>query len=444
MSLDYKTRPSLGIWRATSLVTGNIVGVGLFMLPASLGIYGSVGLLGWILTSAGSICLALVFARLSHAFPKIGGPYAYSREAFGDFIGFQMAWSYWVGTWASNAAIATAFVSYLSVFWPELSQNLGLCFASALSIVWLFTFINIAGVKTAGTVQLITTILKIAPLAIIGIFGLPQINFEHFFPINPSGMPFWTALSSAAALTLFSFLGLESATIPAEDVQNPEKTIPRATILGTLLAAVIYIGTMIVILGMLSPHELANSRAPFADAATNIFGSSWAGPLVACAAIVSALGTLNGWILVQGQMPVAAARDGLFPRFFDKHTKNGSPYLALIISSVLLSGMLFMNYEAGLVEQFTTIVVFTTFAVLLPYLYSTVAELYLLLTTPQTMSRGRMIRAVCIAMIAFLYTVVITIGAGERAVYMGMIFIFSGFPFYVWMKRSHMKKPQPL
>ncbi len=271
MSQDYKIRPSLGIWRATSLVTGNIVGVGLFMLPASLGIFGTVGLLGWILTSLGSICLALIFARLAHEFPKIGGPYAYSREAFGDFVGFQMAWSYWVGTWASNAAIATAFVSYLSVFWPELSQNLGLAFMVAIGTVWLFTFINILGVKAAGTVQLITTILKILPLAIIGIFGLPQINIEHFMPINPSGMPFWTALSSAAALTLFSFLGLESATIPAEDVENPGKTIPRATIMGTLLAAFIYIGTMIVILGMLAPAELASSHAPFGGCCSQHF-----------------------------------------------------------------------------------------------------------------------------------------------------------------------------
>lgn len=439
MSNKKISRPSLGMWRATSLVTGNIVGVGLFMLPASLGAYGTVGLLGWTLTALGSICLALVFARLSHAFPKIGGPYAYSREAFGDFVGFQMAWSYWVGTWASNAAIATGFVSYLSLFWPELTHNLGLSFAVSLATVWLFTLINIIGVKMAGTVQLITTILKIAPLLIIAVFGLPQINVEHFFPINPSDMPFWSALSASAALTLFSFLGLESATIPAEDVKNPEKTIARATVMGTLLAAIIYIGMMIVILGMLSPKELANSAAPFADAASNIFGS-WAGSFVACAAIISSLGTLNGWILVQGQMPVAAARDGLFPAFFDKHTKNGSPYLALIISSLLMSVMLYMNYEAGLVEQFTTIVVFTTFAVLLPYLYSTVAELYLLFTKPNNMPRGQFIRVTLVALLAFFYTILITIGAGERAVYMGMIFIFSGFPFYVLMKRSHLNK----
>jgi basic amino acid/polyamine antiporter, APA family len=438
MSEAYVTKPSLGIWRAASLVTGNIIGAGIFMLPASLGVYGTIGLFGLILTAAGAICLALVFARLSHDFPKIGGPYAYSREAFGDFIGFQMAWSYWVGTWASVAAITIAFVSYLSIFWPELNDNVALAFLVSLSIVWLFTLINLRGVRTAGTVQLGTTILKIIPLIIIAILGFPQISFDNFLPINPSGEPFWTALSSAAALTLFSFVGLESATIPAEDVQNPRKTIPRATVLGTLFAAIIYIGTMIVIVGMLTPQELANSKAPFVDAGAYIFGS-WAGPFVAGAAMLCCLGTLNGWILVQAQMPVAIARDGLFPVFFDQHTKNGTPYVALIISSVLISILLFMNFEAGLVEQFNTIVFFTTFTVILTYLYSTSAELYLLLTKPQSMSKRRFIRALCVTVIAFCYMMFILIGAGERAAFLGMIFVFSGFPLYVFMKRGHNK-----
>jgi len=439
MTQQYRTKPSLGIWRATSLVTGNIVGAGIFMMPASLGMYGSVGLLGLILTSLGAICLAFVFANLSRTLPKIGGPYAYSRAAFGDFIGFQMAWSYWVGTWASVAAITIAFVSYLSIIWPALNASFSLTFFVALATVWIFTFINVRGVQTAGTVQLLATILKIVPLATIGILGICQINFDHFFPINPSAEPFWTALSSAAALTLFSFVGLESATIPAEDVSDPENTIPKATIYGTLLAAVIYVGTMIAILGILPPQELAVSAAPFVDAGAYIFGS-WAGPIVAGAAIMSTLGTLNGWILVQGQMPVAAARDGLFPSFFDKHTKNGSPYLALIVSTGLVSVMLYMNYEAGLVEQFNTIVIFVTFTVVLTYLYSTVASLYLLVSSEQAKPMGQLIRMSIITFIAFSFMIVITIGAGESAVFLGMIFIFSGFPFYVLMKRSHRKR----
>ncbi|MBL0941995.1 MAG: amino acid permease, partial [Alphaproteobacteria bacterium] len=144
----------LGLWRATSLVVGNMVGAGIFLLPASLGIYGGIGLLGWIFTAFGAICLALVFARLSHHFPRLGGPYAYSREAFGDFIGFQMAWSYWVANWVSNAAVAIAFVSYLSIFFPSLVTKPNHALLLAISTVWLLTFINIRGARSAGTVQL--------------------------------------------------------------------------------------------------------------------------------------------------------------------------------------------------------------------------------------------------------------------------------------------------
>jgi APA family basic amino acid/polyamine antiporter len=425
----------LGLGRCTSLVVGNIVGAGLLMLPASLGIYGTLGLLGWGLTSIGAICLALIFARLAREVPKIGGPYAYSRAAFGDFVGFQMAWSYWCGTWASNAALATAFVSYLSVFFPELADNLFMAFAISFSVVWFLTFVNILGIREAAIVQVIITILKILPLAAIGIFGLVHINIDHFTPLNPSGTAFWPAISSAAALTLFSFLGLESATVPADDVKNPEKTIPLATILGTVISTIIYIWMMVTILGIIPPETLAQSTAPFADAARVIFGD-WAVPIIAASALLAVFGTLNGWILLQGQIPVAAAQDKLFPAFFGKLNKKHAPWLSLIISASLMTGMLLLNYQANLTDQFTTIVAFTTFAVLLPYLYSAVAELYFLIQDKQKMSSGRYWRSLTVAFLAFLYTVFIVGGAGQEAVYMGMIFVFAGFPLYVLMKRK--------
>lgn len=426
---------SLGLWRATSLVTGNIVGSGLFMLPAALGVFGPLGLVGWGLTAIGSIFLSLVFARLSSLYPKIGGPYAYSREAFGDFIGFQMSWAFWVGTWASNAAIATTFVSYLSVFFPELKTNMLMAFTVSISAVWGLTFVNCTGVRNAAIVQLVTTVLKVIPLVAIGVFGLFYVNPEHFAELNPSGEPLIPSLGMAAALTLFSFLGLESATIPADDVENPERTIPIATILGTVISAIIYIGTMISILGVIPAQELSQSAAPFADAARVIFGE-WAVPLIAISALIATFGTLNGWILVQAQVPLAAAQDGLFPSAFKKVTKSGTPYLGLIFSSALMTIMLLMNYQAGLTEQFTAIVIFSTFAVLLPYLYSSVADLYFLFKDPDSMPRARWMRSVIIAGLAFCYTIVIAMGAGQDAVYMGMVFVFMGFPVYAWLKRA--------
>ncbi len=430
---------SLGLWRATSLVTGNIVGAGLLMLPASLGIYGVTGLLGWTLTTIGSIFLALVFARLAKRDPKAGGPYSYSRKAFGDFVGFQMAWSYWIGNWASTAGLGTAFVSYLSIFVPELKTNMPLSFLVGAGVIWTLTTVNISGVRNAGIVQLITTVLKIVPLAAIALMGIFYIDPTHFEVINPSGEPFLKAIGTVAALTLFSFLGVESATIPANDVKDPETTIPRATVLGTLIAAVIYLWTFTVILGLIEPKDLAVSNAPFAEAAGLIFGS-WATPLISIVAMIAIFGTLNGWTLIQAQVPKAAADDGLFPRLFAKTNAQGTPYISLMISGVLMTFMLWLSSSESLIDQFSTIAIVSTFAVLLPYLYSSLAELYFLMTGPKPASRSDYIRSMFVAIIAFLFTIVITAGAGQEAVFMGMIFVFSGFPFYVWMKSKSQRQ----
>ncbi len=434
MSLN-KNHREFGLWRATSLVVGNIVGTGIFMLPASLGAFGTLGLAGWVVTSVGSICLALIFGRLSRKFPKIGGPYAYSRAAFGDFVGFQMAWSYWIGTLASNAAITTAFVSYTSVLWPDLASNRHLGFFVACAAVWAFTFLNMVSVRSTSIAQVVIVILKIVPLCVIGIVGIFYIKLENFFPLNPSGLSTFDVVSSTAALTLFAFLGLESATVPADNIVDAEKNISRATILGTIFSAVIYIWTCIVLLGVLPSSLLAKSNAPFADAAGLIFGD-WASFTIAICAAVAAFGTLNGWILLQGQIPIAAARDGLFPPILGKLSKQGTPVVSLVVSSLFMTIMLYMNYESTLVEQFTAIVTFTTFSVLLPYLYSTVADMVFLLKDAQKIPKAYLVRSLAIAFIGFCYTLLIVQGAGQKAVYLGMIFVFIGFPVYALIKRK--------
>lgn len=425
----------LGLYRTTSLVVGNIIGTGIFMLPASLGAFGTLGLMGWLVTSVGSICLALVFARLAKKMPRIGGPYAYSRAAFGDFVGFQMAWSYWIGTLASNAAISTAFVSYLSFLYPALKENNHLAFAVAFIAVWAFTLLNMSSVRNSGITQVVIVIFKIVPLCVIGIFGMFYINLENFFPVNPSNLSVFKVISSASALTLFAFLGLESATVPAEDVINPEKNIPRATILGTVFSAIIYIWTTVVLMGILPAEKLASSNAPFADAAQLMMGS-WAATAIAVCAAFAAFGTLNGWIMLQGQIPVAAARDGLFPAILGKMSKRGTPVVSLFVSSVFMSFMLYMNYELPLVEQFTAIVTFTTFAVLLPYLYSTVAELVFLKADKIKMTKGEFYRSFSFALIGFVYTLLIVFGTGQKAVFLGIIFVFLGFPVYALIKKK--------
>lgn len=427
------TRRRLGLWMATALVVGNMIGSGVFLLPSSLAEYGPISLIAWVFTAAGAILLALVFARLSRAYPKTGGPYAYARRAFGDFVGFQTAWGYWIAVWAGNAAIAVAFVGYLAHFWPELGDDKVLAAAVGLAAIWLLTAVNSYGIRQGGAVQVATTVIKLVPLLLIAVGGLFFIKSGNFGEFNASGGSAFSAVTAAAALTLWSFIGLESATVPAEDVENPQKTIPRATVAGTAVTALIYILGTVAVLGLVPAAALATSTAPFADAADAAFGG-WAADLVAIGAAISAFGALNGWILLQGQIPFAAARDGLFPRVFARTGRGGTPVVGLIVSSVLVTGLMLMNYNASLVDQFTFIILLATLTTVIPYAYASVAELVLLATDRAAFSGGRLARDAVIATLAFGYTVWAIAGAGYEVVYKGTLLIFAGMPVYAWLK----------
>ena len=219
--------------------------------------------------------LALLFAKLASMVPKVGGPYAYSRIGFGDFAGFWIAWGYWIAVWVGNAAIAVALVSYLGGVIPILGQQLWLSGLVAIGLIWLVTWINVMGIKQAGVFQVITTIMKLVPLVAMATIGLFWINWSHFIPFNTSGMSPFAAVTAVAALTLWAFLGVESATIPADDVKNPNKTIPRATVLGTILVGLVYILSTVAVMGILPLAQLGKSGAPFADAAGSVWGH-WA------------------------------------------------------------------------------------------------------------------------------------------------------------------------
>ncbi len=189
-----KLKRSLGLWMATALVIGNMVGSGVFLLPASLaGEAGPASILAMVATGIGAMLLAAVFATLGRAFPRTGGPYAYARRAFGDFIGFQTAWGYWIAAWAGNAAIAIAFVAYASVFWSSLIRNHLLAATVAAALIWALTLINILGARESGWVQVVTTVLKFVPLAAIGVIGLFYMDAGNFTPFHPQAGPTGTS-----------------------------------------------------------------------------------------------------------------------------------------------------------------------------------------------------------------------------------------------------------
>ena len=429
-----KTPGKIGLWTSTALVVGNMIGSGVFLLPAALAAYGGIGLLGWLGSSTGAIVLALLFSNLSKIIPNaLGGPYAYTRSGLGDFAAFLVAWGYWISIWCTNAAIAVTFVSYSTVFFPILATNSLLAVGTGLGAVWLLTWVNTLGVKEAGRVQIITTVLKLTPLLLVSIVGLFYMDVDNFSPFNVSSVSNFTAITATATLTLFAFLGLESATIPSGDIHEPEKTIPRATMMGTILTILVYVLGSVAVMGMIPALELKNSNAPFADAAALIWGDS-ARYWVAAGAIVSTFGALNGWILLQGQMPRAASRDHLFPEIFKRENKNGSPAMGIVISSVLISALMMMNFTKGLTDTFTFMVLLTTVAVLVPYLFS--AASYGVILLQNKFWRRESISKIVLAAVALIFSLWAIVGSGQETVYWGFIAILSGIPFYVWMKRT--------
>ena len=422
----------IGIWTSTSLVMGNMIASAMFMLPATLSSYGSISLIGWVVSGLGAICLALVFSWLSQLMPVAnGGPYAYTREGLGDFAAFLVAWGYWLSIWSTNAAIAVAFLSYLTVFFPALGINSMFAVGVGLSAIWFLTWINTRGIRDAGAVQVITTILKIAPLLLVTIGGLFYIHTENYFPFNSSGTSNINAITTTATLTLFAFLGLECATIPSGQVENPEKTVPRATLYGTLAVTLLYILGTVVIMGVLSPTTLQTSKAPFADAAASMWGE-WARYLVAGGAVMSTFGALNGWILMQGQIPAAAAVDKLFPSVLKTENKFGSPYISIIAGSVFVSFLLLMNFSRSLADTYQFIILLSTMTVLVPYLFSAVSFAILAVRTKQL--KWNSATKLTIALLAFGYSMWAVGGSGQETVYWGFLLLMAGVPLYGWSK----------
>ncbi|HSG07372.1 MAG TPA: amino acid permease [Longimicrobiales bacterium] len=424
-----KKAKALGLWTAMALVVGNMVGAGAYLVPAELGRFGSVGLVGWLLTAGGAVCLAVVFGRLGRILPAEGGPYAYTRAAFGDLPAFLVAWGYWISVWVGNAAISTAFVAYLTPFFPAVEGTPALQAALALSAVWLLTALNAWGLREAALVQLFTTVLKVLPLLLVGTLGFLAFDAVNLRPFNASGGSTLSAVTATAALTLWGLLGLESVTIPADEVENPTRVIPLATVLGTVATAAIYVLSTAAVMGVVPSAELATTSAPYAEAATRIWGT-WTGRVVAAGAAIAAFGALNGWVLMQGQMPLAPARDGLFPPAFGRLSRRGTPIFGLVTSSTLTTALVLANYTRGLVGLFVFVSLLATVTVLAAYLGAAAAQIVLIRREPDRFGGGGSRTAIWVSALAFVYSAWAVVGAGRDAALWGGLLMALGVPVY--------------
>jgi APA family basic amino acid/polyamine antiporter len=429
-----ESRREIGFWTAVSLVVGGMVGSGVFTLPSALASYGGVSMIAWVVSAAGSVMLALVFAHLARRNPAAGGLYAYTRDSFGDLPGFLVAWGYWISIWSADAALAVSFVGYLGAFIPSVVASPPKAALLAMATVWLLTAVNSRGVAVAGRVQVVTTTLKLLPLVIVGVGGLMMFEPAHFaIPVPPPGSSSGGLLLAAVTFTLFAFVGLESATIPAGAMKDPARTIPRATLVGTLVTAAIYVVSTAGAMSLVPPATLAQSTAPFADAARAIGGNTLA-TVVAIGAAISSFGSLNGWILIVSQLPMAVAKDGLFPRPFARVSSRGVPVTGMVIAGVFSTGLIALNAwnSSSLVELFKTLILISTLSTLVPYVFCSLAVFLPGGRRATNLSTGMAM----VAALAFVYSMFAIGGAGASVVWMGFLLILAGLPVYVWVRSS--------
>lgn len=413
-------RSKLGFWALLALVIGNMVGSGIYILPAQLAPLGWNQFAGWGITIVGALALAQVFAALGSRLPFAGGPYAYATAAFGPLAGFTTAWAYWVMSWVGNAAVAVAVVSSLALLFPVLGTTTGAPALLAVACVWIVTLINIRGVSLAGRLQEVTVVLKLLPL--VGLIAIAGWLWLSGAPRAPDpGVPFTAGnIALAAGLTFWGFLGLEAATVPADKIENPGRNIARATLLGVILTGLVYFGISLAFALFMPIGEAAHSPAPIASFLGRYLGSDVAA-VVAVFAAISAFGTLNGWVLVQAEMPWAMAKGGVFPAWFGAEGSHGTPVRSHIVSSALLSGITLLNYHKGMTDLFAFVASVSLAAGLVAYLMAALAALRL--------ARGSA-ATILAALVSIAFFFWAEFGLGTEAMTYAALLIVAGLPVY--------------
>jgi APA family basic amino acid/polyamine antiporter len=406
---------------STAFIIGNMIGSGIFLLPSTLAALGGISFVGWACSTVGAFLIVLLFRGLSSHFPNtVGGPYAYTRTVLGEFFGFLVGWGYWISVWCTNAAIAVAFVGYLSVFIPQIAENEIFSIAFGVGALWLFSFLNFRDIVFVGRIQKLTTVLKILPLLLIGFVGLFYVDWSLLDFENLSGETDFKAISQATTLTLFAYLGIESASITSHKIEKSEANVGRSGLIGFLLTAFIYILCSVVIFGLVNSAKLSQSTAPFADASATFLGG-YAEQFVALVALIATLGALNGWILIQGQIAYALAKDGLFPAFFKKRNTAEVPYLGIVVSSLLATFLLIAKFSGSLVDVFSFMMNLSTLSALTPYFLSAVS-LFIFIRRGKQPSKGMQI----VAVLSGLFCLWMIYGVGIETVSLGVVLLLIG------------------
>jgi arginine:agmatine antiporter len=357
----------LGPFLATALVAGNLVGSGIYLLPATLAAVGGISLAGWALATTAALLMAVVFSALAVLRPDLDGIPAYVRATLGPFLGFQAGLVYWASNWTGIVAVAVTVTGYLAFFLPGLKDPL-VGAGVSLAVVWLMVLANIVSTRFAGKLGGVSLALGLLPLIGVGLFGWLWFD-PHLYARgwNPGGKPLLSAVGASLVLIFWAFTGMESAIVAAAVVRRPARNVPIATVGGTALAALIYVLASTAIAGIVPAAELQRSSAPFASAMTRMLGPI-AASLVAICALVKVAGTGLGITLITGETTRASAASGHFPRLFARIRPDGVPVNALLLLGAIMSVLVVVTISPTLGRQFEVMIDVSTIFTLVPYI----------------------------------------------------------------------------
>lgn len=422
-----KSSNKMGVVQLTILTAVNMMGSGIIMLPTKLAEVGTLSIVSWLVTALGSMALAYAFAKCGMFSRKPGGMGGYAEYAFGKSGNFMANYTYGVSLLIANVAIAISAVGYGTELMGANLTPLGICIAT-IGVLWLATIANFGGARITGRISGVTVwgvIIPVVGISIIGWFWFSPTMYVQSW--NPHHLPVFEAVGSSIAMTLWAFLGLESACANTDVVDNPERNVPIAVLGGTLGAAVIYIVSTNVIAGIVPNMDLANSTAPFGLAFAQMF-TPGVGKIIMALMIMSCVGSLLGWQFTIAQVFKSSADEGYFPKVFSKLTKAEAPVKGMIVIVIIQTVLSLMTISPSLNKQFNVLVNLAVVTNIIPYILSMAALVIIQKVAKVNPSKARM--ANIIAFIGAMYSFYALYSSGEEAMMYGAIVTFLGWTLY--------------
>ena len=430
----------IGVVQLTILTMVNMMGSGIIMLPTKLAEIGTISIVSWLVTAVGSTALAYAFAQCGMFSKKSGGMGGYAEYSFGKAGNFMANYTYGVSLVIANTAIAISAVGYGSEFLGATLSPLSIALWTIFTL-WLATVLNFGGARITGNISSFTIWGVIIPVVGISIIGWKWFDGSMYVNSwNPHNVPTFEAIGVSISMTLWAFLGLESACANADAVENPEKNVPIAVLGGTLGAAVIYIVSTNVIAGIVPNLELANSTAPFGLAFAHMFNET-VGKVIMGLMVMSCFGSLLGWQFTIAQVFKSSAEEGYFPAFFKKVTSKDAPVVGMITITALQTLLSLMTISPSLNKQFNVLVDLAVVTNVIPYLLSMAALAVLL--KAENVAPQKYKTTVFVAFIGSLYSIYALYAAGEQAMLYGSIVTFIGWTLYGFVSyKFDLKKSQ--